>query len=136
MDSEALLTEDRNATVVRVLMEDVLGAGRMLRLPELVAPGYVGHLAIGDHYGPEGVRIEFTAYRAAISGLVVTLDELFASNGRVARRFTLRGTSRTSTCASDGEGLPVTLHGIAIDRLEDGRLVESWVQIDDLDHTL
>jgi predicted ester cyclase len=129
-------TDEGNVAVVRCLVEDVLGAGRMLLLPELIAPGYVGHLAIGDHYGPDGVRIEFTAYRTAIAGLVVTLDDLFASNGRVARRFTLRGTSRTSACAEAGGGRPVALHGIAIDRLEDGRLVESWVQIDDLAFTL
>lgn len=124
-------TDEGNAAIVRVLMEEVLGAGRMLLLSELVAPDYVGHLAIGDHFGPEGLRIEFAAYRAAIIGLTVTVDDLFASNGRVARRFTLRGTVRTSACIHHDEMHPVTLHGIAIDRLEDGRLVESWIHLDD-----
>lgn len=131
MESDGL-TDERNAAIVRSLMEEVLGAGRLPLLPELVAPGYVGHLAIGDHYGPEGVRIEFAGYRAAICELVVTVDDLFASNGLVARRFTLRGTSRALACVTAGAAPPVTLHGIAIDRLEGGRLVESWVQIDDL----
>jgi hypothetical protein len=135
MDNDVPMDEG-NAATVRALMVDVLGAGQMRLLPRLIAPDYVSHLEIGDHYGPEGVRIEFTAYRTAITGLVVTLDDLFASNGRVARRFTLRGISRTSACANAGGGFPVTLHGIAIDLLEDGRLVESWIQIDDLALTL
>ena len=50
----------------------------------------------------------------------------FGWDDRVARRFTLRGMSRPVPPA---EPVPVTLHGIAIDRLEHGRLVESWVQI-------
>jgi hypothetical protein len=118
--------DEGNLAVVRVLMESVLGAGRMALLPGLIAPGYVGHLPIGDHYGPEGVRIELAAYRSTMCDLVVTLDDLFGWDDRVARRFTLRGMSRSVPPA---EPVPVTLHGIAIDRLEHGRLVESWVQI-------
>jgi hypothetical protein len=114
---------DVNAKVVRTLMEEVLHAGRMHLLPELIAPEYIGHLPIGDHYGPEGVRIEFTAYREAIDGLTVSLEHVFAVEDQVARRFTLSG-------AIPGRDHPVILHGIAIDRLENGRLVESWVQID------
>lgn len=126
-----VLTDEKNATIVRTLMEDVLGTGLMVLLPALIAPEYVSHLVIGDHYGPEGVRIEFATYRTTIRDLTVTLDDLFASDGRVARRFTLRGSSRTSACAHPDPGQPVTLHGIAIDRLENGRLVESWVHVDD-----
>jgi hypothetical protein len=118
--------DEGNLAVVRLLMVCVLGAGRMALLPTLIAPEYVGHLPIGDHYGPEGVRIELAAYRSAMCDLAVTIDDLFGWDDRVARRFTLRGMSRSVPPA---EPVPVTLHGIAIDRLEHGRLVESWVQI-------
>jgi hypothetical protein len=128
-------TQETNLTVVRTLMEDVLHGGRMTLLPTLVAPEYVGHLPIGDHYGPEGVRIEFTAYRTAIPGLIVTLDDLFATDDRVARRFTLRGAS-CSPAPARNTPIPVSLRGIAIDRLADGLLVESWVQIDRFGSTL
>jgi hypothetical protein len=120
--------QDANAALVRVLMEEVLHAGRMLLLPQLIAPDYVCHLPIGDHYGPEGVRIDFAGYREAIPGLAVTLHDLFATGDRVARRFTLHDGSPGTTC-------PLTLHGIAIDRLARGRLIESWVQIDALPQT-
>ena len=121
-----------NMEVVRRLMEEALGQGHVKVLAELVDGGYVGHLPIGDHYGPEGVRIDFAAYRAALPDLAVTLDDLFADGDKVVRRFTLRGTRRWPVPGNPAGDGPVVLRGIAIDRLERGLLVESWVQIDRL----
>jgi predicted ester cyclase len=128
---------EANKAIVRRLLEHVLGKGHMGLLPELIAAGHVSHLAIGDHYGPEGVRIDIAAYRAAMSDLVVTLDDLLADGDRVARRFTIRGTLREplSDAAPDRERC-VVLHGIAIDRVTDGQVAESWVQIDALPRVL
>jgi predicted ester cyclase len=123
--------QEANKAVARRLLEQVLGKGHMQLLQELIAVGHVSHLAIGDHYGPEGVRIAIAAYRAALSDLVVTLDDMLADGDRVARRFTISGTFRGSL----NDDAPVderfvVLHGIAIDRFEDGRVAESWVSID------
>jgi predicted ester cyclase len=120
-----------NKEIVRRLMDEVLSLGRMEILPELVAAEYVGHFAIGDHYGPAGVRIEVVAYRTALPDLVVTLEDLLADGDKVIRRFTLRGTHRGRFIGAPPSGRLVALRGIAIDRLTEGRLVESWIQIDD-----
>ena len=101
-------------------------------IPVLVAADHVGHLPIGDHYGPEGVRIDVAAYRAAFPDLSVTLEDLLADGDKVVRRFTLRGTHRHPFLGVPATREPVVLRGIAIDRLVDARLVESWVQIDGL----
>jgi hypothetical protein len=99
-----------NLDVVRRLMGEVWDGGNLALLPQLIADSYVGHLPIGDHYGPGGVRIDIEAYRRAVPDLV--------------RHFSLSGTL--------GSGSPFVLNGIAIDRLEEGRLVESWAVIDSL----
>jgi steroid delta-isomerase-like uncharacterized protein len=119
-----------NKEVVRRLTEDVLGRGELTLISELVAADYVGHFAIGDHYGPEGVRIEVAAYRTAFPDLAVTLDEILADGDTVVRRFTLRGTHHRPFLGVPASGRPVVLRGIAIDRLAAGRLVESWVQVE------
>lgn len=122
----------RNKETVRRLVEDVLGRGHVTLLPELVAADYVGHFPIGDHYGPEGMRIDIAAYRSAVPDLAVILEELLADGDRVIRRFTLRGTYRRALLGVPAGGGPVVLRGIAIDRLARGRLVESWVVFDKL----
>jgi steroid delta-isomerase-like uncharacterized protein len=121
-----------NKEIVRRLMEEVLGQGNAKILPELVSDNYVGHFAIGDHYGPGGVRIDVAAYRTAFPDLTVTLDDLLADGDRVVRRFTLQGMHRRPFLGVPASYQPVALRGIAIDRLACGRLVESWVQIDGL----
>ena len=128
----AAVTAAANRVLVRRLVEEVLGGGRLELIPLLVAADHVGHLPIGDHYGPEGVRIDVAAYRAALPDLAVTLDDLLADGDQVVRRYTLRGTHRGSFLGLPASGHAVTLRGIAIDRVADRQLVESWVQIDDL----
>jgi len=121
-----------NKAVVRRLLEEVLGRGQLKLLPALVAPDYVGHLAMGDHYGPAGVRIDVTTYRVAFPDLTVTLEMLLADGDLVARCYTVRGTHQGAFLGSPASGRPVFLLGLAIDRLERGQLVESWVRIDGL----
>jgi predicted ester cyclase len=121
-----------NAAAVRCLVEQVLGDGRFELLPGLVASDYEGHFPLGDHYGPEGVRIDATTYRDAFPDLTVTLDDLFTAGDKVVRRFTLRGTHQYSYLGVPASGRTVALRGLGIDRLAGGMLVESWVQVDRL----
>lgn len=127
------VTEEANKTVVRQLVEDVLGLGNMRLLDRLIADHHVSHLAIGDHYDAEGLRIHIAQYRAAMPDLTVRMDDLFCEGDRVARRFTLLGTIHPSPPAGTPDSHEhAVVHGIAIDRLVDGRIVESWVHIDDV----
>jgi predicted ester cyclase len=112
-------------------MEEVWGIGDLSLLPELVANDYVGHLPIGDHYGPVGARIDIESYRRAMPDLTVTLADLFAAEDKVVRRFTLVGTHTLPFLGFRASGKRVALGGIAIDRLANGQIVESWIRLDD-----
>ena len=126
------MAASKNKETVRRLVEEVLGRGRVELIPALVAADHVGHLAIGDHYGPEGVRIDVAAYRVAFPDLAVTLDDLLADGDKVVRRFTLCRTHWGPFLGMPASGQPVELRGIAIERVAGGLLVESWVQVDGL----
>jgi predicted ester cyclase len=118
-----------NALIVRALLEAVLGRGDYHLLPELIAPDYIGHLPIGDHYGPEGARIDIAAYRAALPDLTVQIEELADYGDRVTRRYTIRGTQTGALLGHPPTGRPLEMRVSAIDRLANGRLVESWVTV-------
>lgn len=121
--------EQRNMVAVRRLMEDGYGRGDLSILPDVVAPNFVGYLAIGEHYGPDGIRIDITSYRSRLSNLIVTIDDMGAFGDRVAYRFTMRGCPRSSSC---GGADPVELRGIAISRCVARLLVETWICVDAL----
>jgi len=111
-------------------MEEVWGRGRWELVSELIASAYIGHVTTGDHYGPEGARIEIHDYRRAFPDLTVTVDDLLAFDCHVVRRFTLRGTHSRPILGIRASGQPVVLPAIAVDRLARGKLVESWSQVD------
>lgn len=124
--------EQRNVEIVRRFVEEVINRGTTERLPQLVDLDHVGHDSLGDHYGPEGVRIDVAELRAAFPDLRVTIEDLLATGDRVARRFTLRGTHRGPFMGFPATGRAVSATGITIDRLADGKLAESWVCFDAL----
>ncbi len=126
------ITTITNAATVRRLMEEIWGQGRWELVSDLISATYVGHFAAGDHYGPEGARIEIHAYRRAIPDLTVTVDELLALDDKVVRRFTLRGTFSQPVLGIPANCQPVVMSAIAIDQLVHGKLVESWIQVDTL----
>ena len=128
-----MITCDTDVEVVRRLMEQVWGEGRFDLLPDLIAPDYVAHLPIGDHYGPEGVRIDIAGYRAAIPDMTVSLEDIFAVGDLVVRRYVLGGTRRGTTDGCSEPGRSVRLPGIAVDRVVAGKLVESWVVVAGVD---
>lgn len=111
-------------------MEEVLGQGRVQLLSELVADDYVGHLAFGDHYGQEGVRIDIAPHLTAFPEMTVTVDDLLADGDKVVRRFTVSGINRGPFLGAPASGQLIVLRGIGIDRFEDGRIAQSWVHVD------
>lgn len=125
--------ERDNERLVRRLVEEVINRGETDLLPALVAPDHIGHDPLGDHYGPEGMRIVIAELRAAFPDLRMTIEDVIATGDRVARRFTLQGTHHGPYLGLPATGRAVMATGIAIDRVVGGCLAESWVTIDALD---
>jgi steroid delta-isomerase-like uncharacterized protein len=121
-----------NEAVVRRLLEDVVNCGCTDLLAELIAADHIGHDPLGDHYGPEGFRISVAEYRAAFPDLELTVEDLVTAEDKVVHRFTLRGTHSGSFMGIPPTGRAVSAAGIAIDRLADGKVAESWVSLDAL----
>ena len=128
------MTAEANAATARRVVE-AWNTGNLDVLDELLAPDYVDH-DLSTHEDVQGVEANkerVRAYRAAMSDLRVTIDDLVAGGDRVASRWHATGTN-------DGElmGNPLTnraleITGMSIDRFDaDGRLVETWDQWDNL----
>jgi steroid delta-isomerase-like uncharacterized protein len=72
------------------------------------------------------MRAGFRAYRQAFPDVAATLHELVAQGDQVAVRYTLEGTHQGPFAGVPGTGKRVTLSGIAIFRLAEGRITEGW----------
>jgi steroid delta-isomerase-like uncharacterized protein len=122
--------DEDHRRVVQRFIDEAFNGGNIRILHDLIDPDHVSHLPTGDHYGPEGVRIDIAAFRAAFPDLHLVVDDMIDASGTVVYRFTARGTHQGPFMGVAPTGRRVRVDGIGIDRIRDGKTVERWVQYD------
>jgi steroid delta-isomerase-like uncharacterized protein len=124
---------DENKAIARGALE-AFGSGDVDRLEELIAPDVVDH----DPYNPfaseglEGVKKGVNMYREAFPDLQFTIEDQIAEGDKVATRWTGTGTHQGELMGAAPTGKSATVTGIAIDRIEGGKIVETWGNWDTL----
>lgn len=108
--------------------------GKLDEVIELVADDYVGHEPTSPEAirGKEGFREFVDRYLAAFPDGRITVDQQIAEGDLVVNRWTGRGTNTGELQGMPPTGKQVTVTGITIARIEDGRLREDWTSWDTL----
>ena len=103
-------------------------------IDELIAPGYVGHDPTQPEpiRGRDGYRQFVDTYQSAFADARVTIDDQIAEGGQVVTRWTGRGTHTGELMGIAPTGKEVTVSGITISRLENGKIAEEWELMDAL----
>jgi len=107
---------DRNKTVVRRLVDEVLNEGRLDLLGELYAPALIA-----------AAKRWIAPFRRSFPDMEMTVVDLIAEDDRVVGRFTCSGT-----LLGEWRGVAPTgrrferIDEISIFRLNEGRIVDVW----------
>jgi steroid delta-isomerase-like uncharacterized protein len=119
--------------IVRFLFEEPW-KGNMDVIDEYVAPAYVGHdpSEPDSIRGPQGFKRQIEKYLSAFPDARITVDEQFATDDRVATRWTGRGTHQGEIEGISPTGKEVTVTGLTFSRLEGNKVVEEWITWDTL----
>ena len=96
---------------------------------EFIAPDYIGHLGAVDMDATELERLE-REFCAAFPDATHSIDDLIAENDRVVLRTTARATHRGEFQGVPGSGRRVEFTGLVVYRIADGKIAESWGEID------
>jgi steroid delta-isomerase-like uncharacterized protein len=118
-------TQD-NKTLVRRWYED-FNQRNLTIVDELFTPDYVYHNPPTTLHGPEEFKQFLSLYLTAFPDARFTVEDDLAEGDRVASRATLRGTHQGEFMGIPPTGKPVTVTGIAIDRIVGGKFVEGWL---------
>lgn len=123
-----------NKQIARRLIDEVWGKRNLDAIDELVSPDYVGHEPTQPKpiRGPAGFREFVGVYLTAFPDGRITIEDQVAEGDRVATRWTGRGTHTGDLMGITPTGKEVTVSGLTIDRLADGKIVESWQLFDAL----
>jgi steroid delta-isomerase-like uncharacterized protein len=124
---------DENKAVARRFLE-VFGSGELDALDEVVAPDAVDHDPYNPHAqeGLEGAKRTIAMYREAFPDLSFEIEDQIAEGDKVVTRWTGTGTHEGALMGVEPTGTRSSTTGIAIDRIEDGKIVESWGNWDTL----
>lgn len=126
-------TEEANKRHVRRFFEEVWSTGDVALRDSFLAADYRGHIPGNtEALDREGWTSWFTGFRAAFPDARFTVEDMVAEGDRVAARLTMRGTHRGELNGIAPTGREVTVTGMSIERVVDGRIVEGWNQSDAL----
>jgi steroid delta-isomerase-like uncharacterized protein len=127
------MTIEDNTALVRRLFEALnagLAASNTLR-PDAFAPHET--FCVAGHSLDYAAHAQFDAMLfTAFPDLQFTLDDLLAARDKVVARFTARGTQTGEFQGIPATGRAAAVSGIAIYRLADGKIVEQWLEYDQL----
>ena len=126
------MSADTNKEIVRRLGVEPW-EGNLGVIDELVTTDYVGHdPAQPDMQGPDGIKEFITGYLTGFPDGRITIDEQLAEGDLVATRWTGRGTHQGEMMGIPPTGKQVTVSGITISRVKNGKVVEEWSNWDTL----
>ena len=121
----------------RQLLEQSFNEGNFALIDELVASAAVNHdpatpAQMRDVRGPEVLKGMASMYRAAFPDLRITVDDVIAADDKVVLRWHSEGTHRGELAGLAPTGARGSVTGVSIDRWQDGKVVESWSEWDNL----
>jgi steroid delta-isomerase-like uncharacterized protein len=115
----------------REFMEKVFDKGDTAAIAEYMAADFVEHNPSPEQQpGIDGFKKMMVEFRAAYPDMKTNIEDIFASGDKVTVRYTMSGTNSGPFMGMPATNKKISIEGIDILRLEDGKAKEHWGQFD------
>lgn len=122
-----------NASIVRQFIEEVINRGDVDGAGRFVWEDVVEQVPFpGQGPGLSGLQDVLRGMRAAFPDMLWTVDEQLSEGDRVLTRFTWTGTQDGAFLGVPPTARRVTVWGMVIDRLVEGRIKDTRILMDTL----
>lgn len=122
-----------NISIVRDFIEEIWNKGNVAMLDRLVSERCSFEAPItGEMRGRDAIRDRVQQFRSAFPDLVVTIEDVQATDDRVVTRWVARATHKGPFMGISPTNRRGEVRGISTDRIVDGRLVEHHEVFDTL----
>jgi steroid delta-isomerase-like uncharacterized protein len=124
---------DENKALFRRWFEDVVNANDYSAVEELLAPNYQAHFpGAPEPMDRDGHKGMVEMFASAFPDWQESIQDVIAEDDKVVLRVTAGGTHQGEFQGMPASGRTVTITGMGIARIEDGRIAESWWDFDAL----
>lgn len=128
-----MTTIEQNKTIVQDFIDALFTKGDLGAVDKYLAEDFVNNdPPFGSSADREGMRSAGAMFRAAFPDWHSDVHLLVGEGDIVVELFTASGTQRGEVMGVAPSGHTVTLPGINIFRIADGKIVERWGRLDDL----
>jgi len=129
------MSVEENVALIRRWFNEVWNQRRLDAIGEMMAPDAVirGLGEAGEVVrGPAEFRLFAERFQKAFSGIRIMVEDAFGSGDKVAARWSAEMTHTGDELGIPATGRAVTICGITIARVENGKVVEGWNNWDQL----
>ena len=117
-----------NKAIVRCLYEEVWNKRELEVIGEIISPSHALHgpNISGSSVGPEAYKRQLLLFLAGYSDLHFTIEDLVAENDKVVACWTFSGTHRGEFMGVPSTNKKVSMDGMTIHHLADGKIMDSF----------
>jgi steroid delta-isomerase-like uncharacterized protein len=130
------LTPEQNNAIAEKFFESVWNKGDFRVLDTLISPDAIDHSNVGGkpkmEKGSASFRAIVSMFRSAMPDIQLTIDDEVYAGDKVVHRWTLTGTDTGGVMGMPPSGKKLTFTGTTIVRMDDGKIVERWANVDEL----
>lgn len=124
---------EENKALVRRWIEEVYNKKNVAVIDEVLAPNLIHHdLPPGMKSGIEGYKQLYSMLLSAFPDYNNTIEDMIAEGEKVVLRFFWTGTHKGEFMGIAPTGKQVTVKVMSMHRIEGGKVVENWGQVDQL----
>ncbi len=120
-----------NKATVRRYLDEAWNKGNLAIMDELMAPDYVRYTPTAQ-LDREGQKQRIAGFRQGFPDLRLEVDRILAEDDHVAVRVVIGGTHQGPLLGVAPTGQSVTITATDIVRIENGKVVEHWGNMDEL----
>lgn len=125
---------EENKQLLRRWFEEVWNKGRADAIEEMLDANGIVHGLSDDPAnpikGPRDFRPFHTVFREAFPNMMIVVEDMVAEGDKVAARCSVRARHEGDFLGRSATQSPIDFTGIAIVRIEYGKIVEAWNNFD------
>jgi steroid delta-isomerase-like uncharacterized protein len=123
-----------NKTIIRRLYEEVWNKRKLEVVDELISPSHALNdpIASDSHIGPELYKWRVVEFTTSFPDLRFTIEDMICEKEKVAVSWIISGTHKVEFMDIPATGLKVSVEGITIHHVANGKILDSSARWDAL----